>query len=38
MEFANPLGLFGLLTLPAILAIHLFHRRFPPLLVAGLHL
>lgn len=38
MEFANPLGLFGLLALPAILAIHLFHRRFPPLLVAGLHL
>lgn len=38
MEFANPLGLFGLLTLPTILAIHLFHRRFPPLLVAGLHL
>ena len=38
MEFANPLGLFGLLALPTILAIHLFHRRFPPLLVAGLHL
>ena len=38
MEFANPIGLFGLLALPAILAIHLFHRRFPPLLVAGLHL
>jgi Ca-activated chloride channel homolog len=38
MEFANPLGLLGLLTLPAIVAIHLFHRRFPPLLVAGLHL
>lgn len=37
MEFANPLGLLGLLTLPAIVAIHLFHRRFPPLLVAGLH-
>lgn len=38
MEFANPLGLLGLLALPAILAIHLFHRRFPPRLVAGLHL
>lgn len=38
MEFANPLGLLGLLTLPTIVAIHLFHRRFPPLLVAGLHL
>jgi Ca-activated chloride channel homolog len=38
MEFANPLGLLGLLALPAIVAIHLFHRRFPPLLVAGLHL
>ena len=37
MECANPLGLLGLLTLPAIVAIHLFHRRFPPLLVAGLH-
>lgn len=38
MEFANPLGLLGLLALPTIVAIHLFHRRFPPLLVAGLHL
>jgi Ca-activated chloride channel homolog len=38
MEFANPLGLLGLLALPTIIAIHLFHRRFPPLLVAGLHL
>ncbi|NQV25423.1 MAG: VWA domain-containing protein [Rhodopirellula sp.] len=38
MGFANPLGLLGLLALPAIVAIHLFHRRFPPLLVAGLHL
>lgn len=38
MEFANPLGLLGLLSLPAIVAIHLFHRRFPPMLVAGLHL
>ena len=38
MEFANPLGLLGLLALPTIITIHLFHRRFPPLLVAGLHL
>lgn len=38
MEFANPLGLLGLLALPTIIAIHLYHRRFPPLLVAGLHM
>lgn len=38
MEFANPLGLLGLLSLPAIVAIHMFHRRYPPMLVAGLHL
>lgn len=38
MEFANPLGLLGLLALPTIVAIHLFHRRFPPRGVAGLHL
>ncbi len=38
MFFANPWGLLGLLALPAILAIHLFQRRFPPLDVAGLHL
>lgn len=38
MYFANPWGLLGLLALPAIAVIHLFHRRFPPLPIAGLHL
>ena len=38
MEFANPWGLFGLLSLPTIVTIHMFHRRFPPMHVAGLHL
>jgi Ca-activated chloride channel family protein len=35
MYFANPLGLLGLLALPVIVGIHMFHRRFPPLLVGG---
>ena len=38
MYFANPWGLVALAAVPAIIAIHLFHRRFPPLVVAGLHL
>lgn len=38
MYFANPIGLVGLLSLPAIAIIHLYHRRFPPRLIAGLHL
>ena len=38
MYFANPWGLLGLLAIPAIIAIHLFHQRFPPLLVGGAHL
>lgn len=38
MYFANPWGLLALLALPAIVTIHLFHQRFPPLLVAGAHL
>ncbi len=38
MYFANPWGLLGLISLPVIAAIHLFQRRFPPLLVAGAHL
>ncbi len=38
MYFANPWGLLGLLALPAIVVIHMYHRRFPPVLVAGLHL
>jgi Ca-activated chloride channel homolog len=38
MYFANPWGLLGLLAIPAILAIHFFHRRYPPLVIAGAHL
>ncbi len=38
MYFANPFGLFALLSLPTIVIIHLYHRRLPPVLVAGLHL
>ncbi|MCA8983853.1 MAG: BatA and WFA domain-containing protein [Planctomycetaceae bacterium] len=38
MYFANPWGFVGLLALPAIALIHLYHRRFPPLEIAGLHL
>ncbi len=38
MYFANPWGLLGLLALPAIVGIHMFHRRFPPLLVGGAYL
>ncbi len=38
MYFANPWGLLGLISLPIIAAIHLYQRRFPPLLVAGAHL
>ncbi len=38
MYFANPLGLLGLLSLPIIAAIHLYHRRFPPMEIAGAHL
>ncbi|MFQ5733921.1 MAG: VWA domain-containing protein [Planctomycetaceae bacterium] len=38
MSFAFPLGLLGLLSLPAIVALHLFQRRFPRMAVAGLHL
>jgi hypothetical protein len=38
MYLANPWGLVALLALPAIIVIHLYHRRFPPLVVAGLHL
>lgn len=36
--FANPWGLLGLLSLPAIVAIHMYHHRYPPLLIAGAHL
>jgi Ca-activated chloride channel homolog len=38
MSFANPWGLLALAALPAILAIHLYQRRFPRWEVAGLHL
>jgi Ca-activated chloride channel homolog len=38
MTFANPWGLLGLLALPAIVILHLYYRRFPPLLIGGLHL
>ena len=38
MIFAAPLGLLALLAIPAIVAIHLFRRRFPLRPVAGLFL
>ncbi len=38
MSFANPWGLLALLAIPAIVVIHLFQQRFPPLLVGGAHL
>ena len=38
MTFAAPLGLLALLAIPAIVAIHLFRRRFPIRPVAGLFL
>src|SRR5580698_5989367 len=38
MSFANPWGLLGLLAVPAILILHSYYRRFPPLLIGGLHL
>ena len=38
MIFTSPLGLLALLAIPAIVAIHLFRRRFPPRPVAGLFL
>jgi hypothetical protein len=36
--FATPLGLLALLAIPAIVAIHLFRRRFPVRRIAGLFL
>jgi hypothetical protein len=38
VTFAAPLGLLALLAIPAIVAIHLFRRRFPVRPVAGLFL
>jgi hypothetical protein len=35
LSFANPWGLLALLAVPAIVAIHLYRRRFPRLAVAG---
>jgi len=36
--FTTPLGLLALVAIPAIVAIHLFRRRFPIRPVAGLFL
>lgn len=38
MYFANTWGLLGLVALPVIVVIHLYHRRYPKLPIAGLHL
>lgn len=38
MYFANPWGLLGLIALPVIVVVHLYHRRYPTLFVAGSHL
>jgi hypothetical protein len=38
MTFATPLGLLALVAVPAIVAIHLFRRRYPVRRVAGLFL
>jgi len=38
MIFTSPIGLLALLAIPAIVAIHLFRRRFPPRTIAGLFL
>jgi hypothetical protein len=38
MIFTSPLGLLALLAIPAIVAIHLFRRRFPVRRIAGLFL
>jgi Ca-activated chloride channel homolog len=38
VTFANPPGLLALLAIPAIVAIHMFRRRFPVRPVAGLFL
>jgi hypothetical protein len=38
MYLANPWGLLGLISLPVIALIHLYHRRFPPQYVGGLFL
>ncbi|MFN0198804.1 MAG: BatA domain-containing protein [Planctomycetaceae bacterium] len=38
MYFAQPWGLLGLLAIPAIVVIHMYHHRFPPLVIGGSHL
>jgi hypothetical protein len=38
MIFTSPWGLLALLGIPAIIAIHMFRRKFPPKAVAGLFL
>src|SRR5688500_18103407 len=38
MDFAAPLGLLGLVAVPAVVALHLFRRRFVERRVAGLFL
>lgn len=38
MYFANLWGLAALLAVPLIVVIHMYQRRFPPLVVAGAHL
>ena len=38
MHLNNPWGLLALLSVPVILAIHLFRQRFPELPIAGSHL
>ncbi|QDT17729.1 BatA domain-containing protein [Alienimonas californiensis] len=38
ISFANPWGLLGLLAVPAVLWLHLYRVRFPPLAVGGLFL
>ncbi len=38
MPFANPLGLIALLAVPAVLALHLYRRRFQPREVSALFL
>jgi len=36
--FANPLGLLALLAVPAVVALHLYRRRFEPRVVSALFL
>lgn len=38
MYLANPWGLLALAAVPAIIVIHLYRRRYPLMVVAGLHL